>query len=80
MTLKVTFWGALADLAGPERVVDRARTPEAVRDALAPAGDPLGDALRGDGVLVMADDELIEWTADLSDVRELAFMPPMSGG
>ena len=40
----------------------------------------LGDALGAKGVLVMADDALIDWDTDLSSMREVAFMSPMSGG
>lgn len=77
--MRVTFWGSLADLAGPEREA-AGDTPDAVRTVLTEADPTLGDALGAKGVQVVADDAFVEWDTPLDGVRELAFMPPMSGG
>ena len=79
----VTFWGPLTDAVTiPERTVDVSpgATPRTVASGLGQDDPVLGEALGGKGVLVMADDILIDWDADISNAREIAFMSPMSGG
>ena len=81
--IRVTFWGPLTDAASvPERDValPPGATPRDVVRHLAESEPALGDALGAKGVLVMADDALIDWDTDLSSMREVAFMSPMSGG
>jgi molybdopterin synthase sulfur carrier subunit len=52
----------------------------ALRAALALQDPALGEALAGPGVRAAVDQTLVLDDADLSTTREVAFMPPMSGG
>ncbi len=82
-TVRVTFWGPLTDAVSvPERTVSVGDGATAcdVADALGREDPVLREALAAKGVVVMADDEMIGWDADVSNAREVAFMSPMSGG
>ncbi|MEM7567054.1 MAG: MoaD/ThiS family protein [Pseudomonadota bacterium] len=82
-TVRVTFWGPLTDaVAVPERdvAVERGATPRDVARRLSEADTGLGEALGAKGIVVMADDAIIDWETDISRAREVAFMSPMSGG
>ena len=81
--IRVTFWGPLTDAVSvPEHDVELrpGATPRDVARRLAESDPALGEALGAKGVLVMADDALIDWDTDVSSMREVAFMSPMSGG
>ena len=82
-SVRVTFWGPLTDAVSmPERIVTLrpGATARDVAATLASSDAALGEALGAKGVLVMADDALIDWDTDVSSMREVAFMSPMSGG
>ncbi len=82
-TVRVTFWGPLTDAVSvPERTVSltNGATARDIADQLGQGDTVLGEALCAKGVVVMADDEMIAWDADVSNAREVAFMSPMSGG
>ena len=57
-----------------------AATIAALTDLLAAEDPALGEALRGPGVQVALDQQLVRGDAALSDGSEVAFLPPMSGG
>jgi molybdopterin synthase sulfur carrier subunit len=80
--MRVLLFGRLGDLAGwRERAFD---PPPAslgeLRRALAAEDGALGDALEGPGVQVAVDLALVRGETALAGVREVAFLPPMSGG
>jgi molybdopterin synthase sulfur carrier subunit len=80
--VRVLLFGRLADLAGwRQREFDP--PPEslsALRDRLAELDAALAEALTGPGVQVALDKVLVRGEVALAGVRELAFLPPMSGG
>ncbi len=79
---RVLLFGPLRDLAGwRERSFDPApATLSALREMLALADPPLGQALSGKGVQVAVDKVVMRGDAVLAAGCEVAFLPPMSGG
>jgi len=79
---RVLLFGRLADVAGwREREIDP--LPEslcALQDLLGRHDPALAEALAGRGVRAALDKALARGEASLAGVREVAFMPPMSGG
>lgn len=76
------LFGRLADIAGwREREIDP--LPDSLcglRDLLGRDDAALAEALAGRGVRAALDKALAAGEASLAGVREVAFMPPMSGG
>lgn len=79
---KVLLFGRLQDIAGwRERGVEPTPpTVAALLDQLAAEDAALGEALRQPSVRVAVDRQIAANATDLVDAREIAFMPPMSGG
>ena len=77
---RVLLFGKLADIAGWRERPVAAATIAALTDLLAAEDPALGEALRGPGVQVALDQQLVRGDAALSDGSEVAFLPPMSGG
>ena len=77
---RVLLFGKLADIAGGRARPMAAATIAALTDLLAAEDPALGEALRGPGVQVALDQQLVRGDAALSDGSEVAFLPPMSGG
>jgi molybdopterin synthase sulfur carrier subunit len=79
---RVLLFGRLADIAGwREREIDP--LPDSLcglRDLLGRDDAALAEALAGRGVRAALDKALAAGEASLAGVREVAFMPPMSGG
>ena len=79
---RVLLFGRLADVAGwREREIDP--LPDSLcglRDLLGRDDPVLAEALAGRGVRAALDKALSAGEAPLAGVREVAFMPPMSGG
>ena len=71
----LAFAQAYDQLGFRERVVDCAPTdtPRAIIERLAP-----GAAV--DGMRVAIDQEYTEWDAPIGEAREMALIPPVSGG
>jgi molybdopterin synthase sulfur carrier subunit len=83
MTTRILFFGQLRDAAGAaERMVDlTAETSiDGVIDALATSGAMLGAALRHPAVKVAVDRQIVARSTLVGDAREIAFLPPFSGG
>jgi molybdopterin synthase sulfur carrier subunit len=80
--VQVLLFGRLADLAGWRiREFDPApATLSALRERIAELDAALAEALTESGVQVALDKTLVRGDAALSGARELAFLPPMSGG
>lgn len=79
----ILFFGRLRDVAGACRELDTASLPDTVADlrALLSAGDPsLAQALASPGVRIAVDQEIVADTFCVAAAREIAFLPPMSGG
>ncbi len=77
---RVLLFGKLADIAGWRARPMAAATIAALTDLLAAEDPALGEALRGPGVQVALDQQLVRGDAALGDGSEVAFLPPMSGG
>lgn len=84
MPLRVLFFGRLKEKAGGS--VRVAEIPDDVRDCRSlidflSAGDPeLHSALTDPSVRVAIDSAIVERRAFVTGAREIAFMPPFSGG
>jgi molybdopterin synthase sulfur carrier subunit len=79
--MRVLLFGPLAELAGwRERMESPASDVEELRQRLAADDPSLGAALCGAGVQVAVDQKLRKGPAPLKGAREVAFLPPMSGG
>ena len=78
----VLLFGRLQDVAGwRERSVEPTPpTVAALLDQLAAEDEALGEALRQPSVRVAVDRKITSSDAPLAAAREIAFMPPMSGG
>ncbi len=80
--VRVLLFGRLADVAGwRDRIVDPApATLAALRRQIAAEDPQLAEALAGVGVRAAVDQVLSNADMPLATVKEVAFMPPMSGG
>jgi molybdopterin synthase sulfur carrier subunit len=80
--VRVLLFGRLADVAGwRERIIDPApATVSALQRQLAAEDRDLGEALAGVGVRAAVDQVISRGDLSLEAVKEVAFMPPMSGG
>jgi molybdopterin synthase sulfur carrier subunit len=77
---RVLLFGRLGDLAGwREREMDLSGSLADLRSGLI-AQAPELEALNGPQVQVAIDQHLVRGDADLDGVREVAFLPPFSGG
>lgn len=82
MSLRVLFFGRLRDLAGAGEIAI-AGTPAdvgALRALIGAQNPQLGAALAEPSVRVAVDQSFAEGDAPLLGAREVAFMPPLSGG
>jgi molybdopterin synthase sulfur carrier subunit len=79
---RVLLFGRLADIAGwREREIDPLPASLCgLRDLLGREDTALAQALAGRGVRAAVDKALTNGEISLAGVREVAFMPPMSGG
>ena len=78
---RVLLFGRLADLAGwRERDMDAPATLSALREILTAEDAALGEALSGPGVQAAVDQALVRGDPMLAGAREVAFLPPLSGG
>lgn len=82
---RLLFFGRLRDVAGHrERVVELPAYVDTVvklRDWISEGDPDLGDALRAHGVHVAVDQVICnEPGKTVRGAREIAFMPPLSGG
>ena len=84
MATKLLFFGALKDLAGAaERLVDlpaAVTTGDALIDWIAEGDAALKEALKRPGVRLCIDQTIASDDAAIGDAREIAFLPPFSGG
>lgn len=82
MPLRLLFFGKLADLAGPERLMDDGCLIDvaSVIAALARDVPALAPMLAPDSCRYVLDQQIVPMTAPLADASELAFLPPVSGG
>lgn len=84
MATRLLFFGALKDAAGcAERMVDLpagATTGEALIGWLASGDDALKAALTRPGVRLCIDQTIAPKTAAIGEAKEIAFLPPFSGG
>jgi molybdopterin synthase sulfur carrier subunit len=80
--MRVLLFGRLGDLAGwRERSFDPAPATISDLKRLIAAGDAvLAAALGGPGVQAAVDQAIVRGEARLVGAREVAFLPPMSGG
>jgi molybdopterin synthase sulfur carrier subunit len=80
--LRVLLFGRLADVAGwRERSIEPAPASLFELRRLIGRGDrALAEALAGPGVQAAVDKALTRGDAALAAAREVAFLPPMSGG
>lgn len=80
MTIEVRFFASLADRAGGpvESVeIDESSDVRALWDLLVERHPDLGAVARP---MVACDAAYADWDAPLRGVREVAFLPPVSGG
>jgi molybdopterin synthase sulfur carrier subunit len=78
---KVLLFGRLADIAGWRmREIETPGQLLALRAQLAAEDPALGAALNGPGVQAAVDQVLTRSDVALDGVREVAFLPPLSGG
>ncbi|MEM8985752.1 MAG: MoaD/ThiS family protein [Pseudomonadota bacterium] len=81
---RLVYFGRLKDAAGRgEELFDLppgVRTAADLVKALAARDEILGVALGAPSVRLAADKKIIDRDATITQSREIAFMPPMSGG
>lgn len=82
--MRLLYFGRLAEIAGT-RDLDLAlpteiETVNALIDWLATRSAALGEALRSPTVRAIIDDHYAHGDQPLVGVREIAFIPPVSGG
>ena len=79
---RVLLFGRLSDLAGwRERAFDPSPATLSELKALIAAEDAaLGEALDGPGVQAAVDKAIVRGDPAVATAREIAFLPPMSGG
>ena len=79
---RVLLFGRLADVSGwrERTIAPPPPTLTALLALLAAEDAALGEALGAPGVQAAVDRVLVRGEADLAEAREIAFMPPMSGG
>ncbi|MBB5519325.1 MoaD/ThiS family protein [Amphiplicatus metriothermophilus] len=84
MAIRVLFFGRLHEVVGArEREIeppDWVDTPAALIDWLAAGDARIGAALSAPSVRVAVDQAIVERDSPLAGAREVAFMPPFSGG
>lgn len=80
--MRVLFFGRLRDLGGTSalEVTQSFATVAELRGWLAETHAELATALAQRGVRVAIDQAIVTDDAPLGEAREVAFMPPMSGG
>ena len=82
--VKLLYFGRIAERAGARE--ESVTLPESVKtgaqlvDWLAERDPVLGEVLRDPSTRIALDKEIAPNEAALSDVVEIAFLPPMSGG
>ncbi|MEO1043459.1 MAG: MoaD/ThiS family protein [Pseudomonadota bacterium] len=77
--MRIIFLGRLADQFGHERQLDL--TPEqTVTDAISALSDDEAHILTTPGVSYVLDHQMVASDMALGDAKELAFLPPVSGG
>lgn len=82
MALRLLFFGRLADLAGPERIVDGDGLNDvaSVIAVLADIMPDLAPMLAADTCRYVLDQQIVPVGTPLAGASELAFLPPVSGG
>lgn len=84
MTIKVLFFGRLRDAAGAGERIAAApadvRTLAELRDWIARDEPELAAALAAPGVRAVRDQNFCALDTPLAGAREIAFVPPLSGG
>lgn len=80
--VRVLFFGRLRDLAGSAEIeiAGDCRTLGELRTMLASDNPALGLALEHASTRVAVDHAFVERDAPIAEAREIAFMPPLSGG
>lgn len=79
--MRVLFFGKIAQRAGEGREVDAAAfsTVAEVTDFLCEDPD-LAELLRSPAVVTVLDDVVVKGAAPIASAKELAYLPPISGG
>lgn len=79
---RILFFGRLRDVAGCTALELEQCGADlgALRDLLARDNAALGAALRDQSVRVAVNHEMVAHDASLEGAREIAFLPPLSGG
>lgn len=82
--MDLLFFGRLAEIAGSRggevELPATVTTVGEVRAWLFRERPTVGEAIAAPGVFAVADNVVVRDDASLAGVRELAFMPPVSGG
>lgn len=79
--MQVLFFGRLADAAGARREIDTGRFQTVGDVTHALAQDPeLGALIRAPSVRTILDHDIVDAATPLGQARELAYLPPVSGG
>ena len=77
--MQILFLGRLAEQFGKERRVDLAATAT-VADAIAKCTEDEAPVLAAPGITYVLDHQVVSLDARLGEAKELAFLPPVSGG
>lgn len=81
---RVLFFGRLHDVVGARQreieLPDWVDTPAALIDWLAAGDAQIGAALSAPSVRVAVDQTIVDRDSPIVGAREVAFMPPFSGG
>ncbi len=84
MATRVLFFGRLRDIAGAgERLVEARASLRSIEDLiefLAPEDDDLRRALLHPSVKIAVDQRVVARASSIDGAREIAFLPPFSGG
>lgn len=81
MKVEIRFFASLVDRVGQSAIVteiDPQRTPAELWEELRREHPRLADV--GFRPLVAADLAYVRWEAPIGEAREIAFLPPLSGG
>lgn len=84
MTTRLLFFGALKEAAGAnQRLIALPRHVDNVEALIAWLGEsdePLGQALSAPAIRIAVDQRMAARDEKIGGAREIAFMPPFSGG
>ncbi len=79
--MQVLFFGKLGERAGPSRSIDTSDLATVADVTARLCEDPaLAEMFSDTPVVTVLDDQIVRGEAPITGARELAYLPPLSGG